>query len=161
MPTKPPKKKLPVTTAQDLLTVSLGDLIEAARGGDTLAARQAVEILQMEIRLGAPIPESARNFMCNALAAGLDGKSINSALGLSRKGIKNTWAAADKRLAVDIVRQFVENHLSIEAACQEARDAISGHIKAQPPAWRGFKNRVPSQEQLKGWYFASLGKLVK
>ncbi|MHB9017177.1 MAG: hypothetical protein ACYC3O_03290 [Burkholderiales bacterium] len=148
--------------AENILTTIFKDELERAKNGDKLAARDALFILSSLLSKRNcdsagkrhPIPEYVLDYISDALESMARGQSGDRAFHLKKPG-NQAWGQFEKRLAVHIVSQLVEQGISVLDACGIASDEIQTHItqKPCPPAWRGFKGRAVSSETLQAWYY--------
>ncbi|MES2000351.1 MAG: hypothetical protein V4446_13655 [Pseudomonadota bacterium] len=147
---------------EELLTTSLKEELERAKNGDKLAARDVLDILS-HLLSGRyrdstgkryPVPDYVLDYVSDALGSMAKGESGDRAFHLKKSG-NQAWSYFEKRLAVNIVRQLVEQGLPVDTAVGTAADKIKEHIAQTPcpPAWRGFKGRTVSEATLLAWYY--------
>jgi hypothetical protein len=113
-------------------------MIALAQSGDTLAAREVVEMLGELISESAlsgrgsapPLPAAASSYLvqaCADIAAGMD---ANLAFNLMPGGRPRKWPHEAKVLGVSIMKQCIENHSTIDDAALEASAAVNRHVDA-------------------------------
>jgi len=148
--------------AEELLTTSLKEELERAKNGDKLAAREVLETLSYLLSWRNsdatgkryPVADFVLDYVSDALGNMAKGESGDRAFYLKKSG-NQAWSYFEKRLAVNIVRQLVEQGFPVDEAAREAADKIKEHITQTPcpPAWRGFKGRTVKNTTLLAWYY--------
>jgi hypothetical protein len=141
---------------------NLSDMIASARGGNTSDAREVVETikacLQFAVSGRAPLPKTVADVLIDALNAGLQGESINAALGLIRRGRQNEWEWQAKAMTARIVQELLAQGMTLDVACETAPQIIQQGITSEPTlGWRSFHGKVPSEWNCRSWYTELIG----
>ncbi len=96
------------------------DIVTAAEGGDPHAAAMALGDAMASLLGhrddGSSIPRCLCDWLLNGLMAAAKGESIEGAMGLRRRGARNTWSLAEKKHAVALlwmVRDYLKTRPSL------------------------------------------------
>lgn len=146
------KSKRPLLTDEEVLTQNVTDEFVRARSGDTMAIKFALEFIRDNMQRKECLPDYARKYLIEILDAGVQGDSMDKAAGLKRRGARNTWSAFDKRLAMYVLQQFVEQE-NLDSAIEKTMAEIKEVVESpRPGCWAGYHRRVPTFDQLKKWW---------
>jgi hypothetical protein len=113
-------------------------MITLAKSGDTVAAREIVELLGdlvLESKgsatsNGPRFPEAAASYLAEALANIAGGMDADLAFNLKSTDRLPDWPDEAKVLAVSIMSQCIENHSTIDDAAAEASAAVNQYVGA-------------------------------
>lgn len=164
---KTPKVAGIAESAEQVLTVSLSDLMNRAANGDKRAARAVAASLSVMVLQTDryPVPKSAAEYLSRALRQIAKEKAdANRAFYLKIDHAAPEWSQQAKRLAVNVVDQLMSQPpaLSIARACDEAEKVIVKHIRqlkqkrhlalgADAP-WLEFVDQHWTPRMLRNWW---------
>lgn len=135
-----------------------------ARAGDKIAGRDAITALLLEFssyaaRPDFPISPAALKYLINCLKRIENGEHADQAFNLKKKG-KAVWSYENKFIISQLVYQFAHSGYTVEVAVSKSQDIVervvrkiveSGDTNGNP--FSDFIDRVPTEEQIRGWYY--------
>lgn len=146
-------------TPEDALTVDLREELRRAKAGDKTAAREVLGFIHNRITSSHPLPGEFQQYLLDALRAGSEGRSVDAALGLRRRG-RPTVPLQAKTLVAYVVQGFMRENITLDVAAELAEDAANQVIdKATqtPSAWEVFNGRHITSHQARKWYIEIIG----
>lgn len=157
--------------ASALLTDSLYDILARAESGDVLAAREALAHIAFLLSTsnthpatGEPLPihNFVRDYLAKSFYRMAQGDDANQSLNLKKAG-KQIWNQSEKRLAADIVFQFVSHGRTLLESVMDAAEIINEHARSNPcpQAWLAFRGKEVSHEILQTWYYELKDELTE
>jgi hypothetical protein len=132
--------------------------------GDKFAAKEAISLLLHELALHAikpdvPVSKAALAYLQNCLERIAKGEDANHAFNLKKKG-RALWSYDQKLIVAQLVYQFVRSENSVERAVYKSREILESVVskireggEANGSPYAGFVNRLPEEDQIRGWYF--------